>query len=427
MKVSIAGRIFLGIVLIQLISAGLILGWFFYSIRAELNGAARAKAEETVLRSVEATEGYFHPAGTVVQAAQRLLAADVLSLGRPDQLGRYFFEQLRLHQKFAGLYVGYPDGSFFYVMRSNKEAPGGTRTKVIRHRPEGRTVELTWHDADYTVVKTGSDAQDTYDPRTRPWYGDAVERRDVAWTKPYVFFTARKSGITSSVAVTNGDGKLMAVVGVDIEMSEVSGFLRQIAFGLGGSAFIVAPGGEVIAHNAVAPVLPDSAAGDDSLRFRKVTELNGIDGPLGDKIVARSSEPAGANAPVVLEAASGGQDYFVAMGQMTNANWPWQIIAMVPEKSLVEVARASNLLLIGVILLATALACAIGYGLAQSIGRPIAALHANAKFGRNGNIELMEDVASGYEEIGDTADILYELAEQRRRHGAPVDKSPDAG
>lgn len=429
---SIGGRIFLGIVLIQVVSAALILGWFFYSVQSELSERTRHNAQAAVLRSIEASEAYLRPAEAVAQAGQRLIVGNVLGRDRPDQLERYFFEQLRLWPQIAGLYVGYPDGGFFYVMRSDQEIAEGTRTKVIRQRPEGREVALTWRDPDYATVKTEHDPEDPYDPRARAWYRAAIEQRGSVWTEPYIFFTSRKPGITAAVAVRNDDDTIAAVVGVDIEMSEVSTFLTQLSLGMGGSAYIVTPEGEVIAHSGVDPVLPDSVAGDDSLRFRKVTDLRGIEGTVGERVLARVSSPAGATTPIIWEEESDGTDYFVAIGRMSNMSWPWQITVIVPAKRLVEVARASNLILVGVILLATALACAVGYALSQSIGRPLAVLHRNAKLARHGNIEVMDEVASGYKEIRETADTLRDLAELRRRYGAPpktetADERPDSG
>jgi hypothetical protein len=424
MKMSVGGRIFLGIVLLQVASAALILGWFFYSVRAELNAATRHNAQAAVLRSIDATQAYFRPAEAATEAAQRLFAGGVLGRDRPDRIERYFFEQLRLRPQFAGLYVGYPDGAFFYVMRSDTESPGGTRTKEIRPGPNGREVDLVWRDQTYATVKTARDPEDTYDPRTRPWYSAAIEQQDSVWTKPYVFFTSRKPGITAAIAVRNGDGDVAAVVGADIEMSEVSTFLSQIGLGLGGSAYIATPDGEVIAHSG-ADLITDAAAGNDTLRFRKIGELSGVEGALGDRVLARFAEQSNTDVPAVWEEDSGGQAYYVAVGRMPDVNWPWLIVVIAPQASLAEVAGASNMVMIGVVLLATLLDCTIGYALSRSIGRPLAALQRNAKLARRGNIEVMDEIASGYTEIDETADSLYGLAEQIR-HGAPRGPAPAA-
>lgn len=81
---SLRSRIFLGFVLVQVASAVLILGWYFYSLQAELGALTRNNAQEAVLRSIEATEDYFVPAETVAQAGQYLLTAELLGADQPD-------------------------------------------------------------------------------------------------------------------------------------------------------------------------------------------------------------------------------------------------------------------------------------------------------------------------------------------------------
>jgi hypothetical protein len=51
-------------------------------------------------------------------------------------------------------------------------------------------------------------------------------------------------------------------------------------------------------------------------------------------------------------------------------------------------------------------ACVIGYVTSRSIGVPMTQLLTNAQMARNGNIELMEDVNTGYREIAEIDEIL---------------------
>ena len=332
-------------------------------------------------------------------------------MDKPDPLERYFFEQLRLRPLLAGLYLGNPAGEFFYVMRSNEKVEGGTRTKVIRNGP--REVELTWRRPDYAIVKSERDPEDTYDPRARGWYRSAVERRGRAWTEPYIFFTSRQPGITLASAIIGKDGAVEAVLGVDIEINEISGFLARTSLLRGGSVYISTSEGKVIAHSNARVVLPDSAGGDNALRFRTISELPGIEGTAGKRL----SELTGTRSASVWEAEADGQHYLVAVGQMSNIDWPWQLVVTVPTSRQLEPASESTVILIGVIGLATLLACAIGYAMSRAIGAPVTQLHTNAQLARNGNVELMEDVKTGSREIDEIDQILKEFATQRRRKG----------
>jgi hypothetical protein len=410
-------KVFLAVLLSQLGSIALILGWYFYTLRSELDSLTQQRAEEAVLQSIAATEDYFKPAEAVVEAGQLLLSDHILGLDRPDPLERYFFWQLRLRPLLAGLYVGNSAGEFLYVMRSNEKVEGGTRTKVIRNGPRGREVELTWRRPDYAIVKSEQDPADTYDPRERGWYRSAVERRGRVWTEPYIFFTSRKPGITLASAIIGKDGATEAVLGVDMEISEISQYLAGTSRLRGKSVYISTSEGKVIAHSSANVVLPDSAAGDNALRFRVISELPGIEGKLDERVRKGLSKPIGTRSANVQEADADGQNYFVAVGRMSNIDWPWQLVVTVPTAQQLEPASASTLILIGVIGLATLFACAVGYAMSQAVGAPMAQLLTNAQLARNGNIELMEDANTSSREIGEIDKILKEFAMLRRGKG----------
>src|SRR5262249_20394814 len=169
-------------------------------------------------------------------------------------------------------------------MRSNEKVEDGTRTKVIRDGPRGREVELTWRRPDYAIVKSERDPEDTYDPRARGWYKSALERRGRVWTEPYIFFTSRKPGITVASPIMGKDGVVEAVLGADIEISDISQFLARASLLGGQSVYISTPEGKVIAHSNANVIVSDSAGGENALRFRLISELPGIEGKAGKRL-----------------------------------------------------------------------------------------------------------------------------------------------
>jgi len=412
--VSVGRRVFLAVLLSQLFGIALIFGWYFYVLRSELDSLTQQGAQEAVLQSIAATEDYFKPVELAVAEGQLLLSDHILGPDNPDPLERFFSEQLRARPLLDGLYIGNPAGEFFYVMRSNEKINDGTRTKVIRNGPLGREVGLTWRGPDYAIVKSERDPADTYDPRARAWYRSAVERRGRAWTEPYIFFTSHKPGITLASAITGKDGAVEAVLGVDIEISEILRFLARYSQLGQKSVYISTTEGKVIAHSNASVVLPGSTAGDNTLRFRVISELPGVEGRLAESVLKRLSEPVGTRSSNVWEAEADGKHYFVAVGQVSNIDWPWQVVVTVPRTGLLQAASKSTIILIGAMGLAALIAFAIGYATSRAIGAPMTQLLSNAQLARHGNIELMEDVNTGLREIDETGKILKELATQQR-------------
>ena len=68
----------------------------------------------------------------------------------------------------------------------------GNRQKVLLWRDDGRVLSEEWIENDY-------------DPRKRPWHAGAMELvsdEAVYWTDPYIFFTTKDPGITTSVRLS---------------------------------------------------------------------------------------------------------------------------------------------------------------------------------------------------------------------------------
>ena len=160
-------------------------------------------------------------------------------------LERAFIGELERTPQLSGVYVGSDDGSFFFVTREDD----GYLVKAIDVDGDDRVVELRRVAPDGVVGPPELVFDDTYDPRERPWFQNASVDgpREVEWTAPYVFFTSSQLGVSTSVAARTADGRLV-VVGADIELGSLSGFLDTLRIGPTGRAVIVDQANTVIAH-----------------------------------------------------------------------------------------------------------------------------------------------------------------------------------
>lgn len=67
-----------------------------------------------------------------------------------------------------------------------------------------------------------------FDPRQSEWYKKAIEEKGkVIWTKPYIDTGTGKSIITLAKTITNSDGKVIGVAGMDFEMSKLATLMRN--------------------------------------------------------------------------------------------------------------------------------------------------------------------------------------------------------
>lgn len=72
--------------------------------------------------------------------------------------------------------------------------------------------------------------KDDYDPKTRPWFKDAinVEGKDIAWSKPYQDAASKEVIITCArKLLSNQTGAFLGVAGADIALSELAEIIEE--------------------------------------------------------------------------------------------------------------------------------------------------------------------------------------------------------
>lgn len=213
---------------------------------------------------------------------QFLEAARQIAGGRGVFDGATAVESFALHtlpriRQISGYSYGDPEGNFLFIVRNPHD---GYDTKLIDRRGGGHKVTWTRRDAGGNVVSTAEDPADTYDPRARPWYKGAAEAGGTYWSDPYLFFTLRQPGITHSLPHYDAQKRLAAVSGVDIELSALGTFLKQLEIGVNGKAIVVDSGGRVVAF-----------PGDSWLRATRANQplprLDELDDPLLTRVFNR--------------------------------------------------------------------------------------------------------------------------------------------
>ncbi|WP_051630703.1 sensor histidine kinase [Afifella pfennigii] len=427
--VSIRSVLALSLAGLQLVAiAAVILPFYFTSERVLLDHA-RALVRDVARNTTSHAVGFLAPAEDAADLSQRLARQQVVSSENEDAMERYFFEQLRSHEQFAGIFYGNTEGDFVYVNRDDSVAGADFRVKTIENRPLRRQVELIWRDATYVQRARRSDPEDQYDPRTRPWYAAAVEANGVAWTDPYIFFSSREPGITVATPVRAPGGTLTGVVGIDIEISALSGFLAGLKVGETGGAFIVSDSGDVIAYRDPAKIKTEGEAGE-TLRFTRIDEL---DDPLaqaaagsfrsrgqsGGQTRDQGADQDGGTLPEASETSSSfrfsGETFHAVASALPGTRWPWTVITYVPENDFLgaikESRRNGYLLALGVAILTGLL----GLLIARTITRPIGQLYRQAEDIAAGSLKPMPPLKTRYNELHRTGLAFSRMTDWLRR------------
>ncbi len=230
--------------------------------------SSSAIAEEHTVALLESSAGdtavqaelYLSPAESTVTFGSSILADGNVA---PKEIRGAILDSLDEHPQLAGVFVGESDGSFYFVSRTED----GFRVKNITVNNKGRRkVALDYLDADQQLVASEVDPEDSYDPRTRPWYSQAINGGgEVIWTDPYVFFTSQQLGITAASPIVV-DGEVVGVVGADMELGALSDFLAEDV-ATDGSSLIVNETGVVLAHSDRSLVQSTTPEGPETMQI----------------------------------------------------------------------------------------------------------------------------------------------------------------
>ncbi|MCR8546561.1 PAS domain S-box protein [Salipiger sp. P9] len=370
---------------------------------------ARELLSDIGSNTIEHSRGFLGPARGAAELSARLAQDRVIASDIPELLEQLLFQQLQLAPQFSGVYHGSEDGDFVYVMRS--DGPGPFRTKIIRVDGDTRSTELIWRDNEFNVIARRMDPTDTYDPRTRPWYIRARAELATIWTDPYIFFSSQQPGITLASPVMDGPGRIRGIVGVDIEISDISDFLARLRIGATGRALIIHSNGDVIAHPNKDLLKTEDA--DGTLRF---VDIEHFEDPIARAAFAQPI--ANGVVPVARETLSqfnyGGETYVSVVMPPISETLPWTIAAYALESDFTEVIKQNRRTNIWIAALVAAITGLCGLALANYIYKPVRAFAVRSALISQGELDPSEPLPKTYEELENANRTLMQQIAARR-------------
>lgn len=185
-----------------------------------------------------------------------------------------------------------------------------------------------------------------YDPRVRPWYKEAMAQPGkIVQSSVYYWAQDDVVLINSGHTVTNAQGQIVGVFGLDVSLNQLTDLVKQIKLGESGYLMLVEKGGNVLAD----PSNPKH-------NFKSLSELGGAYAEL-------------ANAKGLLEVEINGTTYMANV--WSSEKLGWQFIGLIERD---EVMSGANSLTLQIAIVAAVLAIAfamIGAAFAGLIVRPI--------------------------------------------------------
>ncbi len=151
---------------------------------------------------------------------------------KEKKLLKIFITPMKQNNTIYAIYIGYPNGSYFEVInvkhskavRKMFNAPENARwivEQIIRVKGVGYRLAKFYDENLKYISKIEGHTQ--YDPRKRPWYRKAINKKEVVSTAPYLYYRLKKMGITYSLSL---DDKM--VIALDITLEGLNTFLKGL-------------------------------------------------------------------------------------------------------------------------------------------------------------------------------------------------------
>ncbi|GBO53166.1 adenylate cyclase [Pseudanabaena sp. lw0831] len=229
----------------QVILAVGITGWLSVQNGREATQELAPQIGQEVTNTIEAhVRGYFDAPLEILQAHGAMARAGYLNFENLNSLDKIFWQQMRQAQSLYFFYAANPQGQFIGVERREGNA-------LVLHQSFLQNSSASLQKLIYRLDTVGKILNqieaNIYDPRDRPWYKSAVKARQAVWSPIYLFVARPILGITASLPIYSESGNLRGVIAIDLTLSQIGDFLRQLKISKTGQAFILEPSGEIVA------------------------------------------------------------------------------------------------------------------------------------------------------------------------------------
>lgn len=273
MRVNIL-TIFLSLLIVSFSSVLLFLRYKNFESIEELAQGRMHLVEQEINGKIE---NLFNSAEDLVESSANLFSFHEKVDPQNQELRTYMLSVARSYPNIAYFYIGTAQGGLIQVGNlslsrqenyTSKSAslPENAAYKWKVTEFKGNATKQTIYYFDSSLKEVGEETfmKEHYNPRERPWFVGAKQKRGLFWTDVYTFFDTQRPGLTVSMPLIDSNGKFLGVIAADLSFDLLSKFFLSQKIGKTGKPFIINTKGDI--------VIPDSFYLDSSPISKNVVE-----------------------------------------------------------------------------------------------------------------------------------------------------------
>ncbi len=327
-------------------------------------------------------------------------------------LERYFWQQVQTFEAVTSIYFGNTAGG---LVDAGREGAEGSLYVIVTDGFVSGTLYK------YATDEQGNRGEllvsvPNFDTRTRTWYSRAVERNAATWSDVYVLSTGQDMAIAASRPVYDGQENLLGVVSVDLFVSHLGDFMRDIEIGQTGSAFIVERSGLLVASSTGEKPFVDPP-GDEPPRRITASEsampaIRGAAEYLGAQFGGYERITTSHHLEFDLD----GERQFLHVSPFRDGyGIDWLIVVVLPEANFMGQIEANNRATALLIMTALLFVIVVGVVTGRWISEPILHLNASAQALARGDWPQVSGEGDWIAELGELMRSFDDMATRLRQ------------
>ncbi|RUT00557.1 hypothetical protein DSM106972_073280 [Dulcicalothrix desertica PCC 7102] len=231
---------------LQTFTAVLLVGYFSYhNGQMAVNNLATQMRSEISKRIDQKLDSYLETAHQVNKTNLQAVKLGMLDLNNFQKTGQYFWNQLQI---FDVSYINFGNTKGEFIGAGLEDDYKRISEKLSNKDYEIFSVDENGRRLSTVTIKPGGH------PNDASWYTDAVKSQRPIWSEIYNWQdNSNVIAISASYPVYNSNKKLIGVLGVDLILSELSAFLRNIRISPKAQTFIIERNGMLVASSSEEP------------------------------------------------------------------------------------------------------------------------------------------------------------------------------
>ncbi|NER39663.1 MAG: response regulator [Oscillatoria sp. SIO1A7] len=393
------------VLVIQVFAAVGLTGWISYwnghkavlKLAGKLNASRAARIEqklETDLRSP-------HQVNQINANSIKLGELDLEDL---DKIERHLWLQIQVFNTLSHIGMATPEGEYIAIRRLEDSS--------LRMLVANRSTEGTLHE--YETDSQGNRtklvrAERNYDPRLQEWYRAAIQADKPSGVTTEMAFDSKGSSIRITKPVYDREGNLLAVMGSDVMLSQISQFLGTLEIGRQGQTFILDRRGLLVAAST-----PEALPSMDPGKSKWLKAIESRDPLMRNTVeylLSRFGELSEIRSPEQLEFSTDGKRYFLQVAPFEDGlGLSLAIVAIVPEAEFMESIYANRRFTIILCLAVMVVACCLSMGIYRALVEPLKGLTRATKAIASGEWQHSPELKRG-DRVGELVESFNQMVD----------------